>query len=29
VFAVCAWLLRRRFLVARQARLAKPPQLQS
>ena len=24
VFAVCAWLLRRRFLVARQARLARP-----
>jgi hypothetical protein len=24
VFAVCAWFLRRRFLVARQARLAKP-----
>jgi hypothetical protein len=24
VFALCAWLLRRRFLVARQARLAKP-----
>jgi hypothetical protein len=25
VFAVCAWFLRRRFLVARQARLARPP----
>ena len=25
VFGVCAWFLRRRFLVARQARLAKPP----
>ena len=24
VFAVCAWFLRRRFLVARQARLARP-----
>lgn len=24
VFALCAWLLRRRFLVARQARLARP-----
>jgi hypothetical protein len=24
VFAVCAWVLRRRFLVARQARLARP-----
>ncbi len=24
VFGVCAWFLRRRFLVARQARLAKP-----
>ncbi|HET7296792.1 MAG TPA: hypothetical protein VFI66_06590 [Gemmatimonadales bacterium] len=24
VFAACAWFLRRRFLVARQARLAKP-----
>jgi hypothetical protein len=27
VFGACAWLLRRRFLVARQARLAKPPAL--
>jgi hypothetical protein len=27
VFGVCAWFLRRRFLVARQARLAKPPAL--
>ena len=25
VFGGCAWFLRRRFLVARQARLAKPP----
>jgi hypothetical protein len=25
VFAVCFWVLRRRFLVARQARLVKPP----
>jgi hypothetical protein len=25
VFAVCFWLLRRRFLAARQARLARPP----
>jgi hypothetical protein len=25
VFAVCFWLLRRRFLVARQARLVRPP----
>lgn len=25
VFGACAWFLRRRFLVARQARLAKPP----
>lgn len=24
VFAVCAWFLRRRFLVARQARIARP-----
>lgn len=24
VFAVCAWFLRRRFMVARQARLARP-----
>lgn len=24
VFAVCAWLLRKRFLIARQARIAKP-----
>ncbi len=24
VFALCAWFLRRRFLVARQARLARP-----
>jgi hypothetical protein len=24
VFALCAWILRRRFLVARQARLARP-----
>ena len=24
VFAVCAWFLRKRFLVARQARIAKP-----
>jgi len=28
VFAACAWFLRRRFLVARQARLAKPRPLQ-
>jgi hypothetical protein len=27
VFGACAWFLRRRFLVARQARLAKPPPL--
>jgi hypothetical protein len=25
VFGVCAWFLRRRFLVARQARIARPP----
>jgi hypothetical protein len=25
VFGACAWLLRRRFLVARQSRIAKPP----
>jgi uncharacterized membrane protein HdeD (DUF308 family) len=25
VFGACAWFLRRRFLVARQARLARPP----
>jgi hypothetical protein len=25
VFGLCAWFLRRRFLVARQARIAKPP----
>ena len=24
VFAVCAWFLRKRFLIARQARIAKP-----
>jgi hypothetical protein len=29
VFGACAWFLRRRFLVARQARLAKPPPLRS
>ena len=27
VFALCAWILRRRFLVARQARLARPAKL--
>ncbi|MFZ0976874.1 MAG: hypothetical protein WAN22_31945, partial [Solirubrobacteraceae bacterium] len=27
VFALCAWFLRRRFLVARQARLARPAKL--
>ncbi len=27
VFALCAWLLRKRFLVARQARLARPAKL--
>jgi hypothetical protein len=27
VFGACAWFLRRRFLVARQARIAKPPAL--
>jgi hypothetical protein len=27
VFGACAWFLRRRFLVARQARIARPPAL--
>jgi hypothetical protein len=27
VFVACAWFLRRRFLVARQARIARPPAL--
>jgi hypothetical protein len=29
VFGACAWFLRRRFRVARQARIAKPPALRS
>ncbi|HEY1517632.1 MAG TPA: hypothetical protein VGF91_14520 [Solirubrobacteraceae bacterium] len=28
VFAVCAWFLRKRFLIARQARIAKPAKRQ-